>query len=127
MEMIVPERRVRIDGLAREIYLVCDPSKGEADILKRFATGEPGAPSADMVKEILADLTARKLMLHLNDKYLSLACFGSIPAVPTQREFPVGYVERFDPSRFSDVHEAWEFLKSDAFELQSVVQPGIGA
>ena len=122
-----PERRVRIDGLAREIYLVCDPSKGEADILKRFATGEPGAPSADLVKEILDDLSARKLMLHLNDKYLSLACFGNIPAVPKQQDFPVGYVNRYDPSRFRDLREAWEFVKSDAFELPPALPASIGA
>jgi len=122
-----PERRARIEGLARDMYLACDPSKSENDLIKRFATGEPNAPAQETVKAVLAELTARKLMLHLNGKYLALACFGAVPSTLEQQNYPLGFVERYDPAKFNDLREAFAFLTSDAFELQPAFQTSVGA
>lgn len=109
-----PERRVRLDGIAREIYLACEPATSEAQIVKRFASDSFPAAS---VKLILDEFVARKLMLNVQDKYLALACFGSIPTPAQHRDYPVGHLDRFDAAKFPDVQHAWDYLKSDSFEL----------
>ena len=54
-----PVRRARIDGLARKIYLACDTSNSEAEIIKRFS----GSAQPAAIVALLNELTARKLLL----------------------------------------------------------------
>ncbi|MBT9584490.1 RiPP maturation radical SAM C-methyltransferase [bacterium] len=72
------QRFVTLEGAERELYLACDSPQTAA------SAGSP---------EILRRLVDRKLMLHLNGRYLSLAVRGELPAMPRNWEFPGGCMD----------------------------------
>jgi magnesium-protoporphyrin IX monomethyl ester (oxidative) cyclase len=77
-----PSRFVTLEGPEREIYLACDTPQTVASV---------GSP------EVLHNLVERKLMLHLDGRYLSLAVRGDLPAMPRNWEFPGGCMD-VDPA-----------------------------
>jgi hypothetical protein len=95
--------------------------------VKRFSSESHGSAQPTAVAALLHELTARKLLLHVHDKLLALACFGDIPALGEQADYPNGYVENFDPLHAASAMQAWERLKSDAFQLRPVLGPLVSA
>jgi len=73
-----PQRFLTLEGAERELYLACDSPQTAA------SAGSP---------EILQNLVDRKLMLHLNGRFLSLAVRGDLPAMPRNWEFPGGCMD----------------------------------
>jgi ribosomal peptide maturation radical SAM protein 1 len=122
-----PIRRAKISGLAREIYLACDTSNSEAEIIKRFSSRSQDSDRPAAIAALLHELTARKLLLHVHGKFLALACFGDVPELAEQADYPNGYVENFDPRHAASAMQAWERLKSDSFQLQPLLNPLVDA
>jgi hypothetical protein len=120
-------RRAKIEGLAREVYLACDTSNSEAEIIKRFSSRAQGSAQPAAISALLHELTARKLLLHVHGKFLALACFGDVPVLGEQADYPNGYVENFDPRHAASAMQAWERLKSDSFQLRPVLGRLVGA
>jgi ribosomal peptide maturation radical SAM protein 1 len=113
-----PARRVKIDGLAREIYLACDPATTEAAIIKRFSSQGQGSAAPLTISALLHDLTERKLLLPVHGKFLALACFGDVPDLCELADSPEGYVEVFDSRNPASAVQALDRLKSDDFQLR---------
>lgn len=74
---VAVERRYRLDGRSRELLLECQTPR-------RYPQPEPE----------LLDLLAKKLVLQLGDRYLSLPVSGDLPTLQAQWKFPGGYPER---------------------------------
>jgi magnesium-protoporphyrin IX monomethyl ester (oxidative) cyclase len=104
-------RITRIDGVAAEVYLACDPAVGEAELLRRVARdGDPGrAPEA--VRVAIARLLALKVLLEVHGRYVSLAVPGELPIVPGPEDFPGGHFEKFDRRSARSLDEAWARLR----------------
>ena len=83
---IAPQRRVRLEGEAAEIYLGCSTPATLAGLTRKLGL------ASEVVARELEDLCAKKLMLHLDGKFLALAVEGSLPRLPTGAEFPGGMV-----------------------------------
>ncbi|WP_390914056.1 RiPP maturation radical SAM C-methyltransferase [Pseudosulfitobacter sp. SM2401] len=76
-------RRVVLSGLDRLIYLACADARSMPNILAALPDEDPAAVAA-----ALDELVARKLMLRLKDRYLTLALAGDVPELPNR--FPGG-------------------------------------
>jgi len=74
---VAVERRHRVQGRSRELLLECRTPR-------RFLEPEPA----------LLELVDKKLVLVLNDRYLSLPVEGDLPTLQASWKFPGGYPER---------------------------------
>jgi len=79
------EREVRLSGLQRNVYLMCDEISTIADLQKHIT-----ADHAE-IERTLHSLVERRLMIAENGAYLSLA-INPFAKVPALREEPVGAV-----------------------------------
>jgi magnesium-protoporphyrin IX monomethyl ester (oxidative) cyclase len=93
-----PERRVTLEGLAAEIYLLCDSAQSLDSLVRMLNARSTAAVSSQAVLSILKDLDRRLLLLRLNDRYLSLAVAieDELPALPRIKDFPGGFVGQPD-------------------------------
>jgi magnesium-protoporphyrin IX monomethyl ester (oxidative) cyclase len=83
-----PERRPVLRGLAADVYRACEPAASTDRILERLrCQGRPRTRPADL-RRILSELTARKFLLQLKDRFLALAVPGDQPDPPAT--FPGG-------------------------------------
>ncbi len=65
--------QTRLRGLAREVYLFCDTGR-RLHTIERFARQSEYSPTdAARLVEMLDDWVRRRLMVHIDDRYLSLA------------------------------------------------------
>jgi len=97
------ERRARLTGLARDIYLACDTAMSLDGLQARFGEGA--------IVEI-ESMVARRLLLRLGDQLLALACYGEIPALVEPPDFPSGHVAMFNPEDYPNAAAAWRALKA---------------
>ena len=74
---IAPVRRSLLTGRTRELFIECETPR-------RFAEPEPE----------LLDLVERKLVLCIDQRYLSLPVRGELPSLPRAEDFPGGYHPR---------------------------------
>jgi ribosomal peptide maturation radical SAM protein 1 len=81
-------RRVTLDGLARDVYLACDTARSLGNL-------STGLPDADGLQDVLDELVARRLTLCNKGRYLSLAVQGELPAFPER--YPGGDILEIPP------------------------------
>ncbi|MCG8455478.1 MAG: RiPP maturation radical SAM C-methyltransferase [Holophagales bacterium] len=87
---------VVLDGLDRELYLLCDQIRSAATLRRRSAARGAGASRG--LEERLADLVGRGLLLESGDRFLALALAGECRPYPTIQGAPlakVDYLEYF--------------------------------
>ena len=82
-----------LEGLARRVYQVCDDIHTPAGILSALASSEPGELSLEAVQDVLAELSARRLVLGLNGKFMRLALREVSDIPDSLEEFPGGYTD----------------------------------
>ena len=87
-------RTTVLEGLTREVYLLCDTPQTERSVVERLrASGSDDGALEVRVATVLGDLRKRKLVLALNGKHLSLAVRGDLPPFPRAWEFPGGAMD----------------------------------
>jgi len=70
---VAVEREHRLNGTAKEVYLFCDRGRTASEV-DRFVHGlVPGEAGGSLGRRLVGDLVDAKLMLSLDDRYLSLA------------------------------------------------------
>lgn len=114
-----PARRVSIGGLARDIYLACDSAVTAAGLIAKFATD---SASPDNVRTVIHELVEAKLLLSVHGHLLALACFGEVPHLRGQRDFPNGYVEKYDPLESRSATSTWRALRDGSPKLESLLR-----
>jgi magnesium-protoporphyrin IX monomethyl ester (oxidative) cyclase len=82
-----------LEGLACQIYKVCDDIHTCSGILNALAKNQPSYLSAEKVQNALDELQERKILLRLNDRYMRLA-LREVSRIPDSlEEFPGGYTD----------------------------------
>ncbi len=82
-----------LDGLACEIYKVCDDIHTSSGILSALAKGGHSNLSVEKVQNVLDELQKRRILLGLNDRYMRLA-LREVSRIPDSlEEFPGGYTD----------------------------------
>jgi ribosomal peptide maturation radical SAM protein 1 len=87
----------RLEGLAAELYLLCDGIRGIRGLLREFA----GRASETEIRDALGRLVADRLMAEMEDQYLSLAVMRDRPRPPenpvTHADLPVIQATNSEP------------------------------
>jgi ribosomal peptide maturation radical SAM protein 1 len=79
-----------LKGLARDIYLACDEATAALALIDALSkVCYPEVLWGD-IAPVIDQLKQNKLLLELNDKFLSLAVQGSVPTLPPLKNFPGG-------------------------------------
>jgi hypothetical protein len=114
---IAPETDTVLKNLAAAVYLACDTSK-TPDMLVRHlqANGHP-AITMEAVKPVLDDLVARKLMLSVEERYLSLAVRENTNTYLPFDEFPGGYLLLSKTKAGQDVPDPDDQTLEDAYGI----------
>ncbi|WP_328771873.1 RiPP maturation radical SAM C-methyltransferase [Streptomyces sp. NBC_00286] len=87
--------RMRLTGVARAVVLACDAAPRPAklrEILRRDHDLDVAQATIDAAVESLVE---RRLLLEIDDRLVTLAIPGTIPSLPTGRDFPGGFVDAF--------------------------------
>jgi len=87
---VAVERSCRLEGLARRVYLLSEDARTFSQIESSLAKTSAAPVDRQQVAQALDDLVARRLVLHIDDRYLGLALRGDVPQLP--KSFPGGYV-----------------------------------
>ena len=75
------ERDCWLEGMEREALLACETPRKTSYLVKKLG------PS---VEPALVELQRRRLVLHLNERWLALPVPGSVPRLPARTDFPGG-------------------------------------
>lgn len=78
------ERRAKLEGSDRDLYLACDRAQTAEALSKELGQD---------CSATLESLCGRGLLLKLGRKYLALAVAGSVPTLPGRHDFPGGHVK----------------------------------
>ena len=82
-----------LEGLACEVYKVCDDIHTSSGILSALAKGGHSNLSVEKVQNALDELQKRRILLGLNDRYMRLA-LREVSRIPDSlEEFPGGYTD----------------------------------
>jgi hypothetical protein len=82
-----------LKGLARSVYQACDDICTIASLMNTLAKDYGSGLSLEQLQSTLNDLVERRLMLHLDGKFLSLA-LNDVRTIPdTLEDFPGGYTD----------------------------------
>lgn len=82
-----------LEGLACEVYKVCDDIHTSSGILSALAKGGHSNLSVEKVQNVLDELRKRRILLGLNDRYMRLA-LREVSRIPDSlEEFPGGYTD----------------------------------
>lgn len=96
---IVDTRRCRtapehvLRGAARLVQRACDAALTADGVARHIAGTEGVELRSEEIDTALRQLVERKLVLQHNERYLGLAARGPVPAVPSLRDCPGGYVD----------------------------------
>ena len=92
------EARTALRGLARAVYLACDDAPTRAKLVAVIEKDYGLTPAHDEVERVLADLRRRRLILDLDERFISLAVRGPLPQLPRDTQFPGGYTLPLRPT-----------------------------
>lgn len=87
------ESEMCVEGLAYSIYLACDRVLTETELLHALKVNAGLDLSWDEVHPVVEELRARKILLQLNNRLLSLAIQEPIQSLLDQQEYPGGHVD----------------------------------
>jgi ribosomal peptide maturation radical SAM protein 1 len=83
-------RRTRLEGLDAAVHAACDPAVEPRELARRVGGDAPA------VAEAVARLRARRLLLEVHGKLLTLAVPGELPVLPNPLVFPGGNAETLE-------------------------------
>nr|GAJ37819.1 hypothetical methyltransferase PH0819 [Bradyrhizobium sp. DOA9] len=88
---IAVERKHLVKGLKREILLAADEGVPDALLRKKLGIANVRQPEIDAA---IADISARKLVIRLDDRLVGLPLWHPYKAIPATTAFPGGYFDR---------------------------------
>jgi magnesium-protoporphyrin IX monomethyl ester (oxidative) cyclase len=91
-----PARRLRLSGLAADVYRVCEPLCPEHALAERLRRAGGPAVAPARLRETVERLVTEKLLLRLGGRLLALAVPGDIPACQPGHLFPGGGITGAD-------------------------------
>lgn len=94
------ERSFRLQGIDRQVYLLCDHAPSAAALPKQLRERFGEEVSPESLTASIARLKERKILLELDQRLISLAVRGDPPTLPKMRDFPGGFAfHPFDVNR----------------------------
>lgn len=87
------ESEICLTGLAYAIYLACDRVLTAPELLRTLKVNTGVNSSGDEVLAVITELRSRKLLLQLNNRFLSLALREPISSLPASQDYPGGHVD----------------------------------
>jgi magnesium-protoporphyrin IX monomethyl ester (oxidative) cyclase len=82
-----------LQGLPQHIYKACDEIQTVNSLVNTLSTEQQTVLTADTVQRVLDELVERRLLLHLDGRYLALA-LREVRRIPDSlAEFPGGYTD----------------------------------
>ncbi len=95
--------RIELDGLAADVYRACDRAQTRTLLERTLAALPGGAPDWDEVEAVLADLSARKVLLALDDWYFALATRAAPSALNIAR-YPGGRLRTLSEAKAAETY-----------------------
>jgi hypothetical protein len=87
------ERRFRLAGLDRAVYLACEDAPLKERMESVVAERQGVTASHDEVAAAVERLERRSLVLTIDRRLVALGLSGPLPELPGLRDFPGGMVE----------------------------------
>ncbi|HET9212784.1 MAG TPA: RiPP maturation radical SAM protein 1, partial [Thermoanaerobaculia bacterium] len=87
------ERRFRLTGLERAVYLAAQDAPLRERLASVLAERQGLAASPEAVEAVAAELERRSLVVTVDRRLLALGLQGPLPDLPSVRDFPGGLVE----------------------------------
>jgi len=99
-----------LEDLAAKIYDACDQARTPSGLLKELAPLGGAGPTWALVEPILQQLVADKLVLQLDDWYLSLAVPETARPLPPRERWPGGRIRTLDEAQAYELEKQAEAL-----------------
>ena len=87
------DTRLSLEGLAYQVYVTCDRALTHRELVNALGQKWGFDGSWNHILPVVEELRARKILLKLNGRLLSLALREPIPPLPEQTNLPGGYVD----------------------------------
>ena len=111
----VVQTDIILEGLAAEIYTLCDSAKTGEMIIRRLNQNPERTVSWRDIEPVLTSLRAQKILVQLQDRFLSLAIPEPLPRMPKIKEYPGGTVE-FSQIQPKEIHP-YKISLQDAYGI----------
>jgi ribosomal peptide maturation radical SAM protein 1 len=86
------QSEIVLTGLAREIYKACDAAM-TGDMIVRHMKKRNSTVTWQDIKPVIEELCAQKILLQLQDRFLSLALKEPLPKMPDITKYPGGFAQ----------------------------------